>query len=273
MDATQALPGVFETTFGERGNLLPSGDQPSRSFAFMPWRTRDEKIVCGVRDKDRAITPAGFAGVVMAHFLTDFAGHNFAGLTMPERRLQIARSYAGDIFSVWFQLRREAMGEDLDIQLACGSCRYEFTLGVDLSTVTVKCAEDGADLRRKVPLRDGFDWKGETATAVTLEPLRWGFYESINASLNTGEIKARAAARAIVEVNGKPLAAPLPESALDDLSKRDFEAITATLDSENLGPDLAVQEYCPKCGSKVLRQIPWMYDSFFSARPSGRGAA
>lgn len=263
-----------KVTLGERGDVLPhgtsAGDSHARSFAFKPWRTSDEKQVCAIRDRQRAITPAAFASEAMAHFLTEFAGVDFSGLTPANRRLQLAQSYAGDVFYTWIQLRRQAMGDDFTIDMECPGCRTEFSYAIDLATLEANVAADQEDLRRMVDLKDGFTYRGEDVRQVTLEPLRWSFYEGLNASLNTGMIKIQAAGRAIRALNGKDLPSPLPESALD-LTKRDLEAISAVLNGENLGPDLAVDDFCKQCGHHVRRAFPWTYDSFFSVKPSGPG--
>lgn len=262
-------------TLGERGDLLPhgvpAGGEHARNFAFKPWRTSDEKEVCAVRDRNRAMTPASFASEAMAHFLTEYAGVDFSKLSKAERRLQLARAYGGDVFYAWIQLRRQAVGDDFSLQLECRMCRTEFTYVVDLSTMEANVAADGEDLRREVELQDGFTWRGEDVRKVTLTPLRWTFYEGLTASLNTGSMKVRALTMAACALNGKDLAAPLPESALD-LTKRDLEKLSATLDGENLGPDLAIEEFCPQCGHRVRQSFPWTYDSFFSVKASGPGA-
>jgi hypothetical protein len=83
-------------------------------------------------------------------------------------------------------------------------------------------------------------------------------------------LKVKAAAEAICAINGKDLPAPLPESALD-LTKRDLETLSAAMDGENLGPSLAIDDFCPHCSSRVRQSMPWTYDSFFSERSSGPG--
>lgn len=265
-----------KTTFGERGDLLsfgiPAGDAHGRTFAFKPWRTADEKAVGAIRDRNRGITPAAFASEAMAHFLTEWGGVDFTKLSIGERRLYLARGYAGDVFQTWIQLRRSAMGDSFDMQLECRSCRTEFVYTADLASLELNVADDGEDLRQQVALLDGFDWRGEDVREVTIAPLRWSLYETQTASINTGMLKVRAAAQAICGINGKPLASPLPESALD-LTKRDLEAIASALDADTLGPQLAIEEFCPHCGSRVRQSLSWTYDAFFSGKASGRGGA
>lgn len=263
-------------TLAERGNVLShglaAGGQHVRGFAFKPWRTKDEKAVCEVRDKNRAITAAAFASEVLAHFLTEWCGVAFGPLKQSERRLHLAQALAGDVLHAWIQLRRQALGDDFEVPLSCRSCRTEFAYEIDLSTMEVNVAADGENLRRKVELRDGFEWRGQDVREVTVQPLRWTVYEGLNASLNTGTLKVRSIASAICELDGQPLLAPLPEHALD-LTKWDLESVAATIENENLGPDLAIEDFCPQCGAKVRQSFPWTYDLFFSKTASGGGGA
>lgn len=268
-----------KTTLVDLGYQLAAGvdagaGQPrERGFAFAPWRSKDERILGSLRDRNRAMTPGVFASEVLGHFLTLWGAQDLRDMSAPQRRLLLSRAYAGDVYTAWFQLRREVLGDDFDMEITC-LCRHAFPYAVDLGTVEVKVVLDGDTLAQPFALRDGVEYRGTTSHVATIKPLRWDVYEGLGPStgMNMGAVKSRFAAGAIVGLSGLdvPGEVHLPADALD-LSKRDLEGLAAAIDKMQPGPDLSVDVDCPQCGTRCLRALPWTYDSFFSVRASSPG--
>lgn len=272
---------MIKTTMGERGDLLPVGmsgtpDGPRmRDVSFRNWTARDEKAVGAYRDKDRTLNPAQFATRVLAHFLRRFGPWDFDSMTEPERINAVRTAWGADVFHAWVQLRRRALGDDLAMSLTCGFCKFEIPeYRVDLSTMEVDVLGDDEGLERTVPLRDGFEFRGEVRKAPVLNPIRWSTYEGFKSfgdgALNTGELKAGVILGSIVGVEGLKGALVLPDNAVDEIGKFDLELLVREINAGQPGPDLSIEVPCPKCGSQIRRSVSWVYDSFFSMGGSSR---
>lgn len=233
----------------------------------------DEKAIGQIRDRDRGITSGAFASEVLAHFLTDWPGcPDWATMTKVQRRMAISKSFAGDVFYAWIQLRRAAFSEVCTVDLRCGVCRKPSALDVELGTVEVICPDEENPVRRTYNLKHGFTYRSDKVLSVTMDPPRWAVFEKIANTANTGKIKSAVLAGCIVGINGAELASPIPEGSLE-LTKADLEMLVAATDRDPPGPDLSVEEWCPHCGTLIAQSLPWMYDSFFSQSRSGAGGA
>ena len=269
------------TTLSELGFELPVGTEPAtgadvrgRAFAFKSWRASDERVVGAMRDKDRSMTQGSYVAAVLAHFLTEWGHHDFASMDAKSRRLVLNQSFAADVFAAWMQLRRQVLGDECTIDVACTACRAQFGYDVQLGTVEVRTLPDGTRTASPFSLRDGFEWRGELRKAGILRPVRWAVYESLGkggGSINVGEMKLALLASAVSGLAGVEGALHLPSAALD-LTKYDLETLTLQVDETQPGPDLSIEDKCPECGTDFRRTMPWTYDAFFSVRSSSRGA-
>jgi hypothetical protein len=281
VDVQPLAPGTRKVALQDLGDNLPvgvavPGAPVGRAVAYKAWRAKDEREIGALRDGNRSMTPGVFASEVLAHFLTCYGGQDVSGLSRPQRRLLLSRSWAGDVYAAWFNLRRMVLGNDFDMEIVC-VCKRAFAYTVDLGTVDTHVVDDGAILTRAVVLQDGLEYQGRLHHVATIKPVRWDVYEAMGAggAANLGEIKLRLAANALVGLDGvtQPGGGDLriPWDALD-LSKRDLETLVATVDQWQPGPDLSVEVGCPYCGHNNRRAIPWTYDSFFSQRASSPGS-
>jgi hypothetical protein len=267
------------TTIADLGMMLPVGVEVdgqagrSRELAFKGWDTTDEIAIGAIRDRNRAMGHGGFATEVLAHFLAKWGAHDFSVLKPAERILILKRSWAADFYFAWFQLRREVLGNDLDLSLTCPLCRFKFPYTVDLSTVEVFVIDDDEVVEWPLSLRDGIDYAGASRKLVTMAPLRWHVHESSvktsDGALNVGAIKLDVIRGSIVGVDGSADRIVLPPSV--KISKYDIEAISNEIQEQQPGPDLSIEPACPECGTTFPRTITWIYDSFFSVEASSRG--
>lgn len=268
---------VRKTTINELGYRLPVGavlptGERTRAFAFGKWSMSTELALGKLRDQNRAMSAGTFAAHVLARMLTEWCGRSLQGVSEPERMLMLNRSWAGDVYHAWFQLRRRVIGNELEMRIVCGMCRKGFDYGVDLGTVEVFEHEDGDELRAPFQFSDGVDYKGEQRDVATTEPLRWAVYEGLgDDGMNIAAMKLAIVRNATVGLSGVAPDVPLSPEWADDLSKLDFERMSAFINERQPGPSLQIETACPKCSSPVTRSISWTYDSFFSVRTSGAG--
>lgn len=261
------------STVEELGFTLPIGkEQPDgsrvRDFAFKPWRTSDEKAIGKWRDKNRTASYPQFTAYVLAYFLTRWCGESFADMPIDKRRLVLSTSFASDIFYAWIMLRREALTDDLDVDVSCGTCLTHIPYTLQLGSIEVKTPGDDDALTAPYRLRDGLQWQGKDNRVLTIMPVRWWAYESAKAgAVNMGSLKAQVIAGAIVGLDQVDGEVRLPEEAMD-LTKYDLESLSAWINDNQPGPDLAIELACPKCRTTIVKSIPWMYDDFFSIRDS-----
>jgi hypothetical protein len=265
---------MFRTTLSAQGNQLPigveaGGGERIRTYAFRRWNAAVELEIGKTRDKERGMTSAAFATEILAKILSHWGPHDFSKMSDPERLLAIKRSFAGDVYHVWIQLRRDVIGNDLDIDLTC-ICRHKFTYSVDLGTLEEDVVADDEEISSPFGLRDGFEYRGEIRKVVTLDPTRWMTFEGFGPEmgLNPGAIKLALMEGTIVGVNGVDGRVRLTENDLRDLGKYDFEKLATAIGERQPGPSLLIHTECPKCRSEIDRSMGWTYDSFFSAGSS-----
>lgn len=271
-----------KTTCGELGNTLPIGvpsnpQDPSsprdKHFSFKPWTVKDERVVGGIRDKNRGMSHATFVAHVLAHFLEQWGPHDFTDMSTKNKLLYLTQSYSADILAAWVALRREAIGDDLLMEISCPVCRAKFKREFDLAETDATVAGEDEELTFPVGLRHGLKFKDQIHKTLTLEQLRWSVYEKLtkSRSLNTGAFKVAMLASSVVAVGSDPIR--LPDSAFDEMTKYDLEVATTEINDRQLGVDLSLDTTCPDCGTEFQRSIEWVYDSFFSVSSSSHGGA
>jgi len=255
------------------GKVAADGTR-ARSFSFKRWRGADERVIGAIREENRSISAGAFAAEVLAHFLADWQGESFEGLSKGEKRLRISQSWAADVYAAWFELRRRALSNEFDSRLHCAQCRTPFDYIVDVGSIDSLELEDGEAISTPFALRDGLSWQGQDRKLLTLEPLRWEAYEALapGNEVNLGTVKLAVCASAIVGLEGIASRVKLPTTALDDLSKFDLESLSAWVNENQPGPVLLIETHCPKCKAPIARSFPWVYDVFFSAKTSSTSA-
>jgi len=265
-----------ETTAGELQNTMPVGVETTpggtreRGFAFKPWRGRDERFVGSMRDKNRSMPAGQFATRVLAYFLTNWGNRSFEGLDDTARWHALASSYMADVLYAWCALRRSALGDTFAAELGCPLCRHRFDFEGNLTQLPVIIADEDEELRVPCVLSDGFDYLGNEAKVVTLEPSRWMMYEGLGQDgLNLGAIKLRTIAASIVAIGDHETR--VAHEQLDDLTKRDLEELYSAIADKQPGPDMRIKTSCPACGMQIDRSFSWGYEAFFSATSSSSG--
>ena len=257
-------------TTEELGYELPIGKESGRSFSFKPWKAKDERAIGEIRAKNKAMSIGVFTSEVLAHFLLEWCGEDWAEKSQKEKRLAINQSFAADVHHAWIMLRREALGDILPMQIQCANCGEKFEFRAELGSVEVSKIEEGALLEHPFALRDGFEYRGDTRKIVTLAPLRWSVFEKIKGGLNVGRIKLQVVAGSIVGVGGLDGQVQISPAMLDEMTKFDLESLSSGLDELQPGPDFRLDIGCPHCGHENKDSISWLYDSFFSTGGSSR---
>ena len=119
-------------------------------------------------------------------------------------------------------------------------------------------------------LEEPFEIPGAKVTELKPPPPRWTTLENMKSAggLNTGAAKAGMIAGCIIgikDASGKEQQAMLSMVELDEMSKIDLENITARMDENAIGPNMAIEGDCPRCRSNYVTPIDWSYDNFFGS--------
>lgn len=255
------------------GSSVDPSDPRGKAVDFRPWRGRDERAIGEMRGKHRNLTPGQLTSRVLAHFVTQWCGHDFSAMSTPERLVALALAPAADVLTAWLHLRVAALGPEFSMTLVCPSCGHEMEYEIDLGTLEIRCPETLEDTAFDVPLDDGLLYGNKKVKSVTLGVIPWQGYEATTASgaRDLADLQMRLLVSAVTRLDGQP--GRLRVNDLDDMTKRDLAGLARGLDERVLGPDLSVDPDCPRCTGPVRAVLSWVYDGFFSAPSRGRTRA
>lgn len=256
------------TTLGELGWNMPIGvldakGHLQKSFKLKPFRMKEEKKLGELREKG-GMHLGRYVSQVLAVMVEEVGGEKLEPLSMPQRILKFGGMFMADVLYIYVALRLDALGEDMKIRIPCPKCRETFDFIADLRTLDVGTIEEPAEAVHEVTLKHGFPYQGATRKQVTLNPVQWQVFES-KSTRDIGALQAAVIQNSIVGVDGVEPAkfSPIPESSLDEITKRDIETISKALDDRTPGPQMIVTAECTRCASKWTAPIDWGYDNFF----------
>lgn len=257
-------------TMGDLGRELPvgipgPGGKREKALSFKRWTALDDRIIGEWVDGNKSRPHGELVQFILNRFLVAFGPHSdFQALPEGKRGLALAQATAGDVLYTWLALRSSALGDEIGLDIGCPTCRGRFSFAGSLADLDVVVPEDGEVLRWEVELKDGLEYLGATRHRVTLRPFLWGIYRDAAGLRGEGAMKLRVLHGSIVGVDGFDGDVVVPESALEALSKRDFNALSTAVAERTVGPVMALAGVCPHCRGKWARSLPWVYDPFFS---------
>lgn len=282
-EAAQAQEGQPEypktVTLAEQGARLPLGIRASdgayrKDIAVRPWRMKEERELGRIRDQNKDANVAQFVSMVLSAMCTRLGPHDFESMSKPEeRQVHVSQMFMGDVFYAYIWLRIQAMGHELGLDVTCPRCRHSYPFVADLNTVETVVVENEEQARWEYELKAPFEVRGKTVERLMLGPSRWNGLEMMSGnSISTGEAKAGIIRSSIVGLgtpdwdvdeagNLRPLV--LTDAELDEMAKRDIEAITNSIEKHAVGPNMAVEDKCNRCGAEIKLAIDWGYDNFF----------
>lgn len=273
-EAQEARPDTKKrgkTTLGERGPVLPvglrAGDQLVKKMAIHPWRTREEKLLAKFKKPHTNI--AQHVSMVLGTMCAEF-GHHMWSLPerdreLNERRVAIGSAGMGDVFYAYCYLRKEVMGEIVNMNITCPSCAHKWLFPADLNTLEVVTAEHPDALLWEHVLRTPVSIRGKKVSKLRMGQASWNTMEMATAgTINDASAKIAALRGAIIGFDDDPTLIQAIESDLDELTKYDLESVIAKVDANHVGPKMALDGECPRCQRVFLAPIDWKYDSFFS---------
>lgn len=259
------------STFSLLGRTLPigylHGGRLHRNFALRPFKMKEERALQALRAKKGSIGMAEFVSEVLSFMLTEFGPwSDFSTLSEAERKLVISQLYMADVMYMYVQLRIEAIGEDVTFKLQCPACRHSWKFTADLAETDVVVSET-ADLAWRHDLRSPIKTARGEVSQLVIQPPRWSAMTSVRPTregVNHGDVKLHLIASAVRHPLGMPDFA-LSVADLEELTKRDLEKLTRTVDEDSPGADLELEADCPSCNHHFSHALNWSWDFFFTA--------
>lgn len=265
------------TTLGELGFKLPVGAHRGgtlvKDLAMRPWRTREERELG--RMKKPKMGFAQYVSMILCYMCTRFADSDWSeapdlndkrSKTVDERRVQLGRMYMGDILHAYVLLRREALGPELVTNITCTSCNHAFKFDGDLNSVEVGVVDSPEALEWNYKLITPVKIRGKDVASFRMSAPLWAPIEAVSATntMNEAVGKITALRASIVGLNDDPSPILLTDTEMDDLTKRDLEALATQVDDNFVGPNMSLEGECPSCDAPFRSQINWRYEDFFS---------
>lgn len=272
-DPPKPPPEVHEVktcTLAELGPSMPFGvighdEQLHKHLECRRWRGKEEREVARIRRE--GTRKGNTVSAMLAYMYTRVGPHDF-GAKEPEKcQALLGPMLRGDVMYMYLWLRRQCIGDEMGMNLTCLHCGFQVPWRGQLDTVEVKTANNLQALLWDYALQDPFLLRGGEAKTLHMGPSHWGVFEQAARKAVTDADAGIGAMELIQDavrgVEDKPSVA-LTSGELDEMSKRDIEALSTEIDEREIGPDLSVKETCPRCFCQFTTSIDWGYASFFS---------
>jgi hypothetical protein len=257
-------------TLNELGDRLPLGipnadGSFSKQIMSVPWKTRHERAIGNLKKEGQNI--AQHASIIISQLYTKIGETEWTPETVHAKKiLQIGAMYMPDVLYMFVLLRSKVIGPSLKMNMKCGSCRHAFVFNADLGSVDVATLDSVRDMDWTYTLMDPITIRnGTVVKKFRMNPPKWFQLESVVASGGTEEKAKCLITRAcIVGLNDDPDVMQLMDSEVDEISKRDLEAMQDAINADYLGPKMVLDGNCPACDAAFTAPINWRSDSFFS---------
>lgn len=258
---------LFTRSLAEQGPNLPIGligpdGKLHKTISTLPWRTKEEREIAKNVKPNMAM--GAHVSIVLALLTSQFGFREWGDKEkLGEKTTFIGTAFMADVLYAYVWLRREALGDEIVLNLTCTSCEKPFKFHGDLGSVEVRGVEEVADLDWFYDLRNPVKLRGTTVKRFRCNQPRWASVARAQVH-SQSEGKILAARGCIAGINDDAATIVLADNEIDELSKFDLEALTGQLNKDFIGPKMAVEGECENCGNEFLVPIDWEYNRFFS---------
>jgi hypothetical protein len=262
-------PKVITKTLKELGPVLPlgieSGGKMFHNFSVSKWTMKQEKELGELRTEHKEAGLGRYVSMVLATMCPNIGPHDFTKISFNESLVYISNLLMGNAYYVYCWLRYQSLGEKLGLKIDCPRCTHSFDFEADLETLDVRTAESLEAFCWEHVLHEPLEIRGKEIKGFKLGPARWNTTETSTDKVEgIGILKEGIIRGSIYGVLGEEdVPVVFGESELDEMCKRDIEAISRGIEDNYLGPDMSIKVRCDKCKSEIESQINWGYDNFF----------
>lgn len=274
-EATKAKDPFITTTLAERGPVLPIGVlQPdggvNRSLEVRPWRMKEERELGALKQQagEEGGTLANYISMVLGYMCPQIGGNRFETNQVTMAQVKIGQMYMADVFHAYCWLRLQALGHELPFKLKSPNTNKEFEWTADLRTLEVRTIENPEDMYWTYNVKVPFQIRGKTISKMIMGQQFWSSLGMMEPGGNMGAATASiiaASVHRIPELQEGPVA--LVDGDLDEMTKRDIEAISTAIDDHGLGPKMYLEvtdPTVPRANKPTFKApLDWRYDAFF----------
>lgn len=264
-----------KSTIRELGPTLPLGvvgpsGARGREIGVRPWRIKEEKELGRLRAKhsDANINLSKYISIVVSTMCTRLGGADFESVADPlHKQIAVSSMLVPDVFYAYIWLRIQAIGPELVLNMKCPKCRSEFKYEADLLSTEVVVPENPDKVSWTYKLQTPISLRGKQVSNLHLGPMPWASLENAQTFSNDlASGRAAAILGSVRRLGDDEHETVLAPDELDEMTKRDFEALSDEINERHLGPVMAVEVVCPmqRCDFTWHTPLDWGYDSFFS---------
>lgn len=257
-------------TLEELGQSLPilSDDGSRPTFSFKPWRFKEEMRIGQIKKQYKHF--GRFVREVFDFMLVRFNEKEWESYSSSEKKILLNQLPLGSVMYMYFYLRYEALGEELQMtSLSCPQCNTNIEgLVASLNELDVKIQEKEDPSETLYSLKKPFNLGEIQVDGIKFKYTPWDAMEKLslqNAS-NEAAIKKSMLQESITKAHCEEVGETELDKIklLEGLSKRDIEGAYDFLDSHNGGPVMGLEITCPSCSYELKAPIQWDYAYFFS---------
>lgn len=250
--------------------LAPKGGTPDKALEVKRFSLKEERALGSLREANKTANLPTYVAMILGEMCARLGPHVLGPMDPVARRVAIGQMAMGDVFYAYVWLRVQAMGEQLKLNIKCPHCNHEQPFVGDLRTMEVVTLERPDDGRWTYKLKAPMQIRGKDVTGFQCDLIKWTAVQGADATgANVGAAKAamiRGAISGLITADGKVENQQLADGELDEMSKRDVEAMTRLIDLNSTGPVMSVEDICKqaRCRKDIKVSIDWGYDSFFA---------
>jgi hypothetical protein len=260
---------IKKTTLKELGKNLPLGvldkdNKHNKCLSFKPWRMKEEKELGRLAQENKNTNIGRHISMILATMCEKIGPHDFSQMKFEEKIIIISQMFVGDVFYAYCDLRKENIGNILEMIVPCPRCGHQFDFSADLNTLEVITAESQDEMTWEYDLKHPIEIRGKKITGFKLGLPLWN---TIEGAVDTGAgeacVKDRVIRGCIRGIKGDNKTIIITPEELDELSKFDIERLVRKIDNNVLGPVMTLECKCDKCQAEIVKPIDWRKESFF----------
>lgn len=266
-------------TMEEQGDVLPIGilgpDKQTvhRDLVTKPWKTKEERELGKLVPTDAGM--AEHVTIVVGNMCSRLGPYDLDKMDAAEKEVAISSMYMGDVFYAYCWLRYKRLASKLHLIVSCPKigCGVEFPYSGDLGSIEVMRVKNIDDIIWTYTLHDPIELRGKEVTSFVCAYPKWSVLTANRGNTNEADVAAFTIQSTVVSLNDDPEPMILAMSEIDELSKEDFELMKVGIDTNFLGPKMAIEGKCDpsvcktfkRGGHEFIMPINWAYKDFFGS--------
>lgn len=202
-----------------------------------------------------------YVTAILSQLCSRIGPHDFEKLSTVEKAVIIGQMYLPDVFYAFMKLRIETMGNTLEMEIKCPSCKRTKSFLADLNTLDVRCVDTFEEACFEYEMKTPINIRDNEVSKLVLGPSHWSVMKNISGNENPNAMKCEMILGSIKKINENENVV-LVLNELYPMKKPDIEGVVSIIDDESIGPDLSIQDTC-SCGNKINQSIDWTDKNFF----------